>query len=66
MDNDEIVLFHELEGLVIKIKKLRDRETVGLKARSISVVVTMLEQALAYYAYYVIGVPLNFKLENRS
>jgi len=60
--DDETVLFHDLELLIIKIKKLRDRETVGLKARSLSVVVTLLEEALAYYAYFVIGVPTDFKL----
>ncbi len=65
MGHDEKVLFHELEGLIIKFKKIRDAESVGLKARAYAVVITLLEQALAYCAYYIIGVPLDFKLDKR-
>lgn len=63
---DDLILFHELEGLIIRFKKLCDRETVGLKTRSISVAITLLEEALAYYAYFVIGVPIDFKLEKEK
>lgn len=59
--DDELILHNELEALVIKLKKMRDRNAVDLKARAYSVVITLIEQALAYYAYYIIGVPLDFK-----
>lgn len=54
--DDERILYIELEALLIKFRRLRDREHAPLKARALSIVVTQLEIGLAYYAYYVMGV----------
>lgn len=54
-DDDEKRLFTELEATIIKFKRLRDKESIGIKAHYFTVVITLLEQALAYYAYYILG-----------
>lgn len=52
---EEKQLFTELENLIIKFRKLRDRTAIGLKDRYFTVVITLLEQALAYYSHYILG-----------
>ncbi len=53
--DDEKVLFSELENLIIKFKKLRDRTSIGIKERYFTIVITLLEQALACYSYFILG-----------
>jgi len=53
--DDEKILFTELENLIIKFKKLRDRTSIGLKERYFTVMITLLEQALAYYSHFILG-----------
>lgn len=53
---DEKILFNELEALIIKFKKLRDRTSIGIKHHYFSIVITGLEQALAFYSYFILGI----------
>lgn len=54
--NDEKEVFIELEGLVVKLRKLRERTQPETRLRYFSVVITLVEQATAFYAYYIMGV----------
>ena len=53
--DEEKQLFNELENLILKFKRLRDRNSIGLKERYFNVVITVLEQALAYYSHFILG-----------
>lgn len=53
--DDEKILFYELENLIFKFKKLRDRTSIGIKERYYDVVIILLEQAKAYYAHFILG-----------
>lgn len=64
--DDDLILFTELEAMILKFKKMRDRTAINIKAHYFTVVITALEQALAYYGYFIIGVPLNIFTKNKE
>lgn len=53
--DDEKVLFNELENLILKFKKMRDRTSIGIKHDYFTVMITLLEQSLAYYSHFILG-----------
>jgi len=53
--DDEQILFTELENLILKFKKMRERTSIGIKERYFDVVIVLLEQAKAYYSHFIMG-----------
>ena len=53
--DDEKVLFNEIEALIIKVKRFRARTSIGLKERYLDVVITLLEQASAFWSHFILG-----------
>ena len=53
--DDEKVLFNELENLILKFKRLRDRTSISIKEKYFDVVIVLLEQALAFYSHFILG-----------
>lgn len=53
--DEEKQLFNELENLILKFKRLRDKTSIGIKEHYFNVVITTLEQALAYYSHFILG-----------